>query len=233
MIFMILVVANAAAQSSYVLFEQSIQTYTVDEHSGNTYAWSVYNISDLTNKITDNSVYEVVSGANTHQIKIKWKQSGNYALIVQEWNSNSCQNMKAMKIEVLSGSPKIQFVNLNSEDCYDGINELITPIKLMRNETDLLPRGNFAINLTYSVQLGSGEKTNYSQTITYENVDDNGVFNLSVSGIIEELNKTKIYTIRIESVTDKYSTPFSIVSNRGAYTRTIHKLPDTGTMVQQ
>lgn len=231
--FMILVAANAAAQNPYVLFEQSIQTYTVNEHTGNTYAWSVYEISDLTTEITDSAVYEVISGANTHQIEIKWKQSGNYALMVQEWNQNSCQNMKAMHIEILEGSPTVQFVDLNSEDCYDGVNELIVPIKLLRDETNLLPEGNYSMDVTYSVQSGSGTKTNYTTTITYENVDANGVYNLSVSGINEELDVTKTYTIRIESVSDRFNTPFTVVTGRGAYTRIIHELPETGTMVQQ
>jgi hypothetical protein len=232
MIFMILAVANATAQNPYVLFEGSTQTYKVDLHGTNSYAWAVYNIGDYNNVITnDNSVYEVIAGENTNEISIKWKVGGDYALVVDE-SDGSCQNLKALRVQVIAGSPQIAFNTIESDDCYDGVNELIIPVGILKNTTDALPEGNYEVTINYSVQIGA-VITNYSKTFTYADVGIDGEVNLSVEGIVEELDKTKEYTIRINSAIDGFNTPFNIVPGKGTHTRTIHQLPQTGTMVQQ
>lgn len=229
---MILAVANATAQNPYVLFEESTQTYKVDLHTGNTYAWAVYNLGDYNTAIAnDNSVYEVIAGENTNEISIKWKLEGNYVLTVSE-SDGSCQNLKAFRLEVLVGSPQIAFNNTESDDCYDGVNELIIPVGILKDATNPLPEGNYEITINYSVQFET-DITNYSKTFTYADVGADGEVDLSVEGIVEEINKTKTYTIRIESATDGFNTPFNIVSGKETHTRTINKLPETGIMVQQ
>lgn len=233
MIFMILAVANATAQNPYVLFEGSTQTYKVDVHGSNTYTWSVYNIGNYSTVITnDNSVYEVMTGNNTNEISIKWIVGGNYALVVSE-SDGSCQNLKALSVQVLAGSPQIAFNDTATDDCYDGVDELTIPVQINKDATNALPEGNYEVILEYSVQLGTDPKVNFSKTFTYADVDADGLIDLSVEGIVEKLDETREYTIRIESATDGFNTPFTIVSDKETHIRTIHQLPQTGIMVQQ
>jgi len=228
---MILAVTKVTAQDTFVVFENSTHVHTVNKNGDNLYKWSIYYLTDLSATITDNSIFEIVKDEN-NQVSIKWKQVGNYVLAVEE-SDGACQNLKAIKVNVIANTLQIAFDQSSSSDCYDGNDVTPIPIKLQVDATNALPDSKYDVTVNYTVLFEGSEVNTETKTFTYEDVGEDGEVDLSVNGIEEELDKTKEYTIRINWAKDGFNTPFNIVSGKGTHTRTIYQLPQTGTMVQQ
>lgn len=214
MIFMILAVTKVTAQDTFVVFEGETREYSVDEHVGNTYQWSVFETSDLNTEITNTSIVEFVSGENSHQVEINWKQSGEYVLVIQEFGS--CQNLKANKVSVVN-TPTIEFKNLLSDDCADADNSFATELIAMFDSGTELAESQYPVTVNYRLDGDTADRT---AIITYADKM------LNVIGIIEDENKETINNITIMSATNKYGGTLNLVKDKETHVRVIHALPD-------
>lgn len=213
MIFMILAVANATAQDTFVVFENETRVYSIDEHTGNSYLWSVFDQADLTTEITSTSIVEFVTGKDSYQSEINWKQAGDYVLVVEEFGT--CENLKAIQISVVT-SGTIAFKDLTSSDCPDGNNEFATEVVAMYDSGTELPESQYPITVYYRLDGDTEDKT---ATIEYA---DNM---FTVVGIIEDEDIETINNITIVSATNKYGGTLTVVSGEDIHTRTIFALP--------
>ncbi|MFT5750116.1 MAG: hypothetical protein ACI93S_001390 [Ancylomarina sp.] len=219
MIFMILAVTHVTAQDTFVSFEEASNVYTVTKTDGNAYAWSVFKVSDLNTEIIDTDIVEFLSGQDTYQTEIMWKQAGEYVLVIEELGS--CQNLKAHRVSVMN-QPTIAFEQLTSEDCSDDDNSFATLI-VAKFDTDIdLPETDFPLTVTYRI---TGETEDRIAIIDFADK----LF--PIEGIIEDINTETTNQITIISASNKNGEKLDVVAGQNIHTRTIFKQPViTGTI---
>jgi hypothetical protein len=210
---MILAVTKVTAQDTFVVFEGASHVYTVDKHDPNTYKWSVYLVTDLDNEILTNSIVEFVSGKDSNSSTIKWNQTGEYVLVLEEFGN--CQNMKAKRVSVIN-TATIAFKDLTSEDCADEINDFATELVAMFDSGTVLPESQYPITLKYRITGDSDDRT---ATINFADRM------LNVLGIIEDENVDKTYDIIIKSAVNKYGGTLNVVTGNENHIRSLYALP--------
>nr|WP_320117180.1 hypothetical protein [uncultured Marinifilum sp.] len=237
--FGVFVLASASAQDA-VFLVGSTHKASLALHAGNTCEWKIYKVADFADQkdktLAAAGDYTFKDGKNKiAAVEITWNTPGKYYLIVEEFNGGlgGCSTRRAFAIQVDDNLLQMEFAEIESSDCFDGNNETLLPIKLQANATNALAENNYDVTVNYTVLLEGVEVDSYTKTFTYADVGADGEVDLSVEGIVEELDKTKEYTIRINWAKDGFNTPFNIVSGKGTHTRTIYQLPQTGVMVQQ
>ena len=213
MIFMILAVTKVTAQDTFVLFEQASHVYTVTKTDGNIYSWSVFASTDLNNEITDIDIVEFVSGKDTNQTEIKWKQAGEYVLVIED--IGSCQNLKAHRVSVIN-SPTIAFEQLTSEDCPDEDSSFATALVARFDTDNDLSETNYPLTVSYRI---AGETTDRTAIVNFAEKL------LHIEGIIEDINNETINRITIVSAKNKYGGKLNVVAGQDIHTRTIFKKP--------
>jgi len=213
MIFMILAVTKVTAQDTFVLFEQASHVYTVTKTDGNIYSWSVFASTDLNNEITDTDIIEFVSGKDTNQTEIKWKQAGEYVLVIED--IGSCQNLKAHRVSVIN-SPTIAFEQLTSEDCPDEDSSFATALVARFDTDNDLSETNYPLTVSYRI---AGETTDRTAIVNFAEKL------LHIEGIIEDINNETINRITIVSAKNKYGGKLNVVAGQDIHTRTIFKKP--------
>ncbi len=213
MIFMILAVTKVTAQDTFVVFKNDTRVYSVDEHVGNTYQWSVFEASDLNTELLNTSIVEFITGENTHQVEINWKQAGDYVLVIQEFGS--CQNLKAKKVSVVT-TPTIEFKELASTDCADADNSFATELVAMFDSGTELAESQYPVTVNYRLDDDIADRT---ATVNYADKM------LNVLGIIEDENNETINNITIRSATTKYGGTLNLVVGKEVHERTINALP--------
>lgn len=235
----VFVVASAAAQDATFLVG-STHKANLALNAGNACEWKIYKVTDFAETKDANPAaadeFTFKDGIdNTANVDITWEKPGMYYLIVEEFNGglSGCSSKRAFAIEVVPNALQMEFVSILSSDCYDGNDITPIPIKLQVDATDALSEKYYDVTVSYTVKLGEDVVKTGDQTFAFGGPDENGVVDLSVLGIEEELDKTKVYTIIITEAKDRFNTPFTIVPSKGTHTRTINQLPQTGTMVQQ
>jgi hypothetical protein len=211
MIGIILAVTNVTAQDTFVVFEQASHVYSVDNHIGNAYNWSVFEISDLNTEITDTDVVEFLSGKDANQIEIRWKQAGEYVLVIEE--IGSCQNLKAHKVNVVN-TPTIAFEELTSEDCPDDDKSFSTILAAKFDAGNALSETNYPLTVTYRI---TGETEDRTAIIAADKL-------FHIEGIIEDINIETTNQITIISASNKYGGKLN-VAGQDIHTRTIFKKP--------
>ena len=217
MIFMILAVTNVTAQDIFVSFGEASHVYTVTKTDGHIYSWSVFEISDLNTEIVDTDVVEFLSGKETHQTEIKWKQTGEYVLVIEE--IGSCQNLKAHRVSVVN-TPSIAFENLISSDCYDDDTSFATVLIAKINIDTDLSETYYPLTVTYRI---TGETEDRTATIESDN-------SFNIEGIIADINNDTTNEVTILSAKNKYGGMLN-VTGQDIHIRTIFKKPViTGTI---
>jgi hypothetical protein len=212
MIFMILAVTHVTAQDTFVLFEEASHVYTVDKTDGNIYSWSVFEMTDLNTEITDTDVVEFLSGKDTHQTEIKWKQAGEYVLVVEE--IGSCQNSKARKVSVVN-TPTIAFEQLTSDDCPDGDTSFATALVANFGTGIDLPESHYPLTVSYRI---TGETEDRTANMLF--IDK--LFH--IEGLVENINVETNNQITITGATNKYGGKLK-PGGQDIHTRTIFKKP--------
>jgi len=210
---MILAVTKVTAQDTFVLFEKASHVYTVTKTDGNIYSWSVFELADLNTEIVDTDIVEFVSGKNTYQTEIRWKQAGEYVLVIEE--NGSCQNLKAHRVSVID-TPTIAFNQLLSTDCADTDHSFATALVANFDTGIDLPEKNYPLTVTYRI---TGDTEDRTATVDFADKL------LHVEGIIEDETIEKIYDITIISASNKYGGQLNLVSGKEEHTRTIFKKP--------
>jgi hypothetical protein len=210
---MILAVTKVTAQDTFVLFEEASHVYTVTKTDGNIYSWSVFELSDLNTEIIDTDIVEFLSGKDTHQTEIKWKQAGEYVLVIEE--VGSCQNLKAHRVSVVD-TPTLAFDQLTSQDCPDDDNSFAT-VLVAKFDTDTnLSETHYPLTVTYRI---TGETEDRTANVLF--IDKL----LHIDGIVEDINNETINQITIKSATNKYGGKLKPVAGQDIHTRTIFKKP--------
>lgn len=96
-------VAFAMAQGGMVVSEGETKTYQVENHSGSSYVWVVYNEPTFNNAAIDSEV-RIVSGENTSSLSVTWLKPGTYYPTVIETGETGCTNTKAIVVRVQEGT---------------------------------------------------------------------------------------------------------------------------------
>lgn len=95
-------VVFAMAQGGMVVTEGQTKTYQVENHSGSSYVWVVYNEPTFSNTAIDSEV-RIVSGENTSSLSVTWLKPGIYYPTVIEIGETGCTNTKAVAVRVQEG----------------------------------------------------------------------------------------------------------------------------------
>jgi gliding motility-associated-like protein len=103
MLLVIWVMASALAQGPVVVPEGETKTYQVENHTGSSYAWKIYNEPTF-QTIASESELKIVSGENTSSLVVTWIKQGTYYPIVVETSSSGCDNTKAIVVKVQEGT---------------------------------------------------------------------------------------------------------------------------------
>jgi gliding motility-associated-like protein len=91
--------ANAMAQGGTSVYEGEIHSYQVENHTGSSYFWVIYNEPTFTNAASATEA-QIVSGELTASINLKWIKPGTYYPTVVETDQTGCTNTKAIAIVV-------------------------------------------------------------------------------------------------------------------------------------
>jgi len=197
-------------------------TYQATNHTDNTYEWKIYN-SDLSAE-TNLANYQIVSGAGTNSIVIKWLTQGTYYLQVKESDTNGCTNTKALRIEVLPKDNKVAVSTATSNQCYaTTLNAVNVNLTFTDGSNAALPETDYPITVSYT--LNGTAQTDQSVSFANKYITISGS-SLSKSGIVNTNN-----VIVITGAKDKNNLEITPVTTSGqdTHTHTVNALP-TSTM---
>jgi len=93
------VVVFAMAQGSVVVPEGETKTYQVENHSGSSYSWKIYNEPTF-NSIALDAEARIVSGEISSSLVVNWIKPGIYYPTVIETDLTGCTNTKAIVVTV-------------------------------------------------------------------------------------------------------------------------------------
>jgi gliding motility-associated-like protein len=96
-------VAFSMAQGGIIVSEGETKTYQVNNHSGSSYSWIIYNEPSF-NSIALDTEARIVSGENSSSVVINWIKPGIYYPTVIETDQTGCTNTKAIVITVKEGT---------------------------------------------------------------------------------------------------------------------------------
>lgn len=200
-------------QDKYVLIE-SVHKYKITETTGNTYAWIVVTNPNL-QTTASTSTYEIIGDADQTEVNIKWKEDGEYYVMVQETNPNGCSIWRAIHIEVIE-SATIEFKELTSNDCSNVGNTFETELTI--GTSGIVDSKFYPIQVYYSID-GAPEATPITVTES-----KSLVFN-DLAIIPEHTDKNQIITIL--SAKDKYGGDIKVTLTGGVniHTRTLYGIP--------
>ncbi|MBI9058259.1 MAG: hypothetical protein JEZ01_10875 [Labilibaculum sp.] len=233
-VFTMIALASAKAQSPYVILPGSTHKLTITDHVGNTYEWNVYKVTDWADQkdalLADNDGlggdddFLFVGGEfKKAEVDITFLNEGKYYAIVEEFNSgtNFCSSRRAIPIEVFGNEATIVFKNLTSDDCADTDPQFATELVAMFNSGTELPESQYPITVNYRLDGDTADRTaivNFADKM------------LQVVGIIEnEINDTTNH-ISITSATNSYGGILKIVPGQEVHTREIYKKPIISTI---
>lgn len=115
LVFLLAVVAmaNAVAQGSPPVYNGDTKTYQVENHTGSSYSWYIFNEPTFNAKATSDEI-RINSGANANILNVTWIKPGTYYPTVIETDESGCSNTKAIAVVVLSRNgiwPVIRIAN--------------------------------------------------------------------------------------------------------------------------
>ncbi|WP_319500450.1 gliding motility-associated C-terminal domain-containing protein [uncultured Draconibacterium sp.] len=157
MIFTLLAALYGAAQERYDFMEGSQTEYSVDNHNGNTYSWSV--IGGL------NSVdYDFISTPENNTVVIQWNLVGNYTLRVIETDPHGCSSIRELLISVRANNRSIAFSDRSSSMCFNPNPDESRLLQLLDNEGAELDPSKFPVEV--KVDINGSE---FEFQINYDN----------------------------------------------------------------
>ncbi|WP_159521616.1 T9SS type B sorting domain-containing protein [Sunxiuqinia indica] len=125
MIILSLAVTCVAAQDAISPFVGGAHTYQVENHTGSSYEWQVY---DALNPLSSaaSSSYNFISVNTSSTIEVQWLMEGIYYLTVTEFSTDGCSNLKAIRIEVTPNNLGFSIANSTTTQCYQETDNSIT-----------------------------------------------------------------------------------------------------------
>ncbi|MBN2596064.1 MAG: hypothetical protein JXR82_04685 [Marinifilaceae bacterium] len=227
-VFTMMALASAKAQSPYVILPGSTHKLTITDHVGNTYEWNVYKVNNWADQkdalLADNDGLggddDFLFGGEFEkaEVDITFLNEGKYYAIVEEFNAgtNFCSSRRAIPVEVFGTEATIVFKDLTSDDCADLDPQFAAEMIAMFNSGTVLPESQYPITVNYRLDGDSADRTaivNFADKM------------LHVAGVIEDENIDTINTITIKSATNKYGGTLNVVTGKEIHTRTIFALP--------
>ena len=228
-VFTMMALASAKAQSPYVILPGSTHKLTITDHIGNTYEWKVYKVNNWADQkdalLADNDGlggdddFLFVGGEfEKAEIDITFFIEGKYYAIVEEYNTatNFCSSRRAIPLEVFGAEATIVFKDLTSDDCADLDPQFATEMVAMFDSGTQLPESQYPVTVNYRLDGDTADRT---ATVNFADKM------LNVLGIIEDENNDTINHITIMSATNKYGGTLNVVTGQEIHKRTIFALP--------
>jgi gliding motility-associated-like protein len=96
------VTVNSLAQGGIVVLEGQQKNLAVIQHTGESFAWRIYNKSTMeTTDLATSAEVEYDIGSTQAVIPILWKKRGDFYFTVTVFNSKGCKNMKVGYVKVI------------------------------------------------------------------------------------------------------------------------------------
>lgn len=236
---MVLMSTGAKAQD-FTFIEGSVHSFNVDFHDGNTFQWS---LNDLTFNSLDDSYVEFIIGQFETNVTVRFidreRSSGELVyLMLTESDPRGCSTSRAVSILLQPNNMYLEFASAETQDCFN-MGEFYAPLKVGLNFLDkaagvAIPESRFPLQVSYQIRnITDGTAAvdgNGGAPLTLEYSDVNDYY-LLVTEAVGELTRTVEYELEITSVTDKYQTVIN--NNQGdirLQIRIINHLPQSGSM---
>lgn len=213
----LLAATTVAAQDAIFPIEGSEHTYYVENHSGNGYNWEVVT---NTNPYTpaNNADYELVGSTDQNMVSIRWKEAGNYLIIVTESDFNGCTNRKALAISVSGVNLTAQFTTTSQSACFGDLSDgLQLPLAFKDQDEAAFAPNQFPITLNYSID-GVAQA---AQSITYADQ----FLSINSSQLSGDGSVDQAYSVEITGATDALKQPIQSLAGQNIYTLNTQAMP--------
>lgn len=241
-LFMVAAVTMSFAQDITII-EGSIGSYSVENHEGNTFFWT---LNDDAFKVLDSTYIDFFGIQNSTDITVQFLDRDRTMpqlvyLAVTETGKSGCSTTRALSIEIEPNNMYLEFAENSTQDCYT-IDDYLAPLKVGVNFRDKkaevpIPESRFPLLVSYTVKnITPGYETaalpgNGNLPIKIE-YNENNEYTLLITEAKGLPDQTMIYELEITSVVDKHFA--TIEDNKdGGYKmqiRVINHLPQTGNM---
>lgn len=238
-LFLVAVITVTSAQD-YTFIEGSVHSFKVENHDGNTFAWSFHD--DSFNAL-DNSYIDYLDGQFDTDVTVRLIDrdrtvSQLHFLAVTETNTHGCSTTRAISILIEANNMYLEFASAETQNCFN-MGEYLAPLKVGLNFLDkgagvAIPENRFPLQVTYQIRnITDGTAVvqgNGGAPLTLEYNDANDYY-LLITEAVGELTRTIEYELEITSVIDKEQTVIN--NNQGdirLQIRIINHLPQSGGM---
>lgn len=172
--------ANVMAQGGTTVSEGETRTYQVENHTGNSYFWAIYNEPTFTVTAT-NAEALIVSGENSSSITINWIKPGTYYPTVVETDQLGCTNTKAIGIQVNEGTIPWPVVKISN------------PTVLIENTKYIMANSCQSFGIDASKSTGDGLTYQWEPSIYLDNPNSPAPTFSQGTTTIYKLTVTDIY----------------------------------------
>lgn len=219
MIILSLAATYVAAQDAISPFVGASHSYQVDEHAGNKYEWQVYKqLVPLTPANPAN--YQILSSNTSSSVDIQWLAEGVYFLMVHESDPDGCSNLKALRLEVISGGQHSFMVsNTTTTHCYqEGANDFTVDLQIFDAQGDLWTADRFPVEVSFAVK----GVLQAPQTITYLNQQ----VQISDNSFSADPTQNTSVTVKLTEATDAQNQTIHPREGQDIQTTMILSLPE-------
>ena len=243
MLLLALATFTVARAQDFTFIEGSIQSFSVEYHDGNTFAWSY--LDEQFNPMPVEAI-DYLSGQDAFDVTVRFGDMSRAIsqltfLAVTETNTHGCSTVRAVSILIEPNNMYFDFALVpNADDCFNYDNNYMAEVMVGMNFNDrngttdmAIPESRFPLMVKYTIE----NKTDATGV-----VPGNGgeamefVFNPTNTYVLEvteakgELHRTIEYELAITEVVDKFGTFITHDENRRVQIRIMNHLPNTGGM---
>ena len=208
-----------AAQDAISPFVGASHSYQVDEHIGNNYVWQV--CKELVPLTPANAAdYQFISSNTSSSVDIQWLAEGVYFLMVHESDPDGCSNLKALRLEVISGGQHSFMVsNTTTTQCYqEGANDFTVDLQFFDAQGDLWTADRFPVEVSFAVK----GVLQTPQTITYLNQQ----VQISDNSFSADPTQNTSVTVKLTEAIDAQNQTIHPREGQDIQTTTILSLPE-------
>lgn len=237
--FVMAFVVNSLAQD-FMFIAGSVHSFSVENHEGNTFAWSYHDESF--NPMPAGSI-DYLEGQFETNVTVQFADQHEsdarlVFLAVTETNEHGCSTTRAISIDLQPNNMYLEFASAETQECFS-LGEYLAPLKVGLNFKDKaagveIPADRFPLQVSYEIT----NKTDNLAAVVGNNgapltldYDADGNYYLLVTEAIGEIDRTIEYELSITSVVDKYQT---VINNNDGdirlQIRIINHLPQSGGM---
>jgi len=244
-LFVVAAITTGFAQD-FTFIEGSIHGFNVENHDGNTFAWSYYD--DVFNSMPVGSI-EYIEGEFDPNVTVRFSDMNRAIaqmtfLAVTETNTHGCSTTRAIKILIEPNNMYFDFASLpNADDCFNNDNNYFAEVKVGMNfnigirETAAdspIPESRFPLKVKYTVENKTVSPGTVIQGNGGEYVEINfnptNAYTLEIAEAKGELGRTIEYELAITEVVDSEGAAITHDESRRVQIRIMNHLPQSGGM---